>query len=58
MRVFEKVVGKLVRLIAVWQELFVARFGMSDRTGDFPGQLVATFEPTTPYTQPFADTGA
>ena len=28
---FEKVVGKLVRLIAVWQELFVFKFGTSDR---------------------------
>ncbi len=30
-RMFEKVVGKLVRLIAVWQELFVFKLGTSDR---------------------------
>jgi hypothetical protein len=36
----------------------VDRLGMSETTGDFPGQLVATLEPTTPYTQPLADTGA
>ena len=48
----------LAPLTRIVRLAFPDRFGMSETTGDLPGQLVATFDPTTPYTQPLAETGA